>query len=76
MSFLEKQRLAYVPNLPNVFKAPFQVVEDDITARMSSSVLFLKECFPATYHLNSCHIVAVVKLESYMESYMKLQRRK
>ena len=38
MSPLEQQRLLYVPRLPNVFKAPFQVVEDDITARMSSSI--------------------------------------
>jgi len=38
LSKLERQRILYEPTLPNIFKIPFHVTDDDITARMTQTI--------------------------------------
>eukprot|EP00392_Amoebophrya_sp_AT5.2_P009163 g9191.t1 len=64
LSALEKERIKYVPMLPDVVKQPMLVVEESITARMSFEVA---EVFPRTAQLHSLVITPVKRPLAYDE---------
>ena len=58
----EVLRQQYRSKLPDIFKSPFQVVENDITARMST---ILERALPHTALLNSCELAPIRKVQPY-----------